>query len=44
MASTYTLIHSIKDQQAHQQHTDFLEEYRRMLSDARIKYADRYIA
>ena len=38
------VIRYIKDQQAHHQHTDFLGEYRRMLSDARIKYDDRYIA
>ena len=38
------VIGYIKEQQAHHQHTDFLEEYRRMLSDARIKYDDRYLA
>ena len=38
------VIGYIKEQQAHHQHTDFLEEYRSMLSDARIKYDDRYLA
>lgn len=38
------VIRYIKDQQMHHQHTDYLEEYRRMLSDAKIKYDERYLA
>ena len=38
------VIRYIKDQQIHHQHTDYLGEYRRMLSEARIKYDDKYLA
>ncbi|MDI1315031.1 IS200/IS605 family transposase [Prosthecobacter sp.] len=38
------VIRYIKDQQVHHQHTNYLEEYRRMLSEARIKYDDKYLA
>ncbi|OYW76381.1 MAG: transposase [Verrucomicrobia bacterium 12-59-8] len=38
------VIRYIKDQQQHHQHTDYLEEYRRMLSEAKIKYDEKYIA
>jgi putative transposase len=38
------VIRYIKDQQEHHQHTDFLEEYRRILNEAKIKYDDQYIA
>jgi REP element-mobilizing transposase RayT len=38
------VIRYIKDQQVHHQQTDYLDELRRMLEEARIKYDDRYIA
>ncbi len=38
------VIRYIKDQQIHHQHTDYLGEYRRILSEARIKYDDKYLA
>ncbi|WP_395738066.1 IS200/IS605 family transposase [Prosthecobacter sp.] len=38
------VIRYIKDQQIHHQQTDYLAEYRRMLSAARIKYDDKYLA
>jgi len=38
------VIRYIKDQQLHHQETDYLEEYRRLLSEARIQYDEKYLA
>lgn len=38
------VIRYIKDQQQHHQQTDYLDEYRRMLTEARIQYDDKYLA
>jgi REP-associated tyrosine transposase len=38
------VIRYIKDQQVHHQRTDYLDEYRSMLNQAKIKYDEQYIA
>jgi len=38
------VIRYIKDQQIHHQQTDYLDEYRHLLKEAKIQYDDQYIA
>lgn len=38
------VIRYIKDQQMHHQQTDYLDEYRNLLKEAKIQYDDQYIA
>ncbi len=38
------VIRYIKDQQTHHQQTGYLDEYRRLLEEAKIQYDDQYIA